>query len=58
VSGPARTGFFELDAAGLEAWCGARGMPRFAARQLGSYVAGLFADEPGKHGSTVVVGAR
>jgi 23S rRNA (adenine2503-C2)-methyltransferase len=38
VSGPARTGFFELDAAGLEAWCGARGMPRFAARQLADWV--------------------
>jgi 23S rRNA (adenine2503-C2)-methyltransferase len=30
----AATAFFELDAAGLESWCGARGMPRFAARQL------------------------
>jgi 23S rRNA (adenine2503-C2)-methyltransferase len=38
VSGPARTGFVELDAAGLEAWCGARGMPRFAARQLADWV--------------------
>ncbi|MBU3684451.1 MAG: 23S rRNA (adenine(2503)-C(2))-methyltransferase RlmN [Phycisphaerales bacterium] len=30
----AATAFFELDAAGLESWCAARGMPRFAARQL------------------------
>ena len=30
----AATAFFELDAAGLESWCGAHGMPRFAARQL------------------------
>jgi 23S rRNA (adenine2503-C2)-methyltransferase len=38
VTAAARTGFFELDAAGLEAWCGARGMPRFAARQLMDWV--------------------
>jgi 23S rRNA (adenine2503-C2)-methyltransferase len=36
----AATAFFELDAAGLEAWCGARGMPRFAARQLLEWVYG------------------
>lgn len=34
----ARTAFLELDLAGLEAWCGARGMPRFAARQLAEWV--------------------
>ena len=32
--------FFEFDAAGLEAWCGARGMPRFAAKQLMDWVYG------------------
>jgi 23S rRNA (adenine2503-C2)-methyltransferase len=36
----AATALLELDAAGLEAWCGARGMPRFAARQLMEWVYG------------------
>ncbi len=31
-------GFFELDATELEAWCAARGMPRFAAKQLLDWV--------------------
>ncbi len=34
------TAFLELDAAGLESWCGARGMPRFAAKQLLEWVYG------------------
>jgi 23S rRNA (adenine2503-C2)-methyltransferase len=36
----AQAAFFEFDAAGLEAWCGARGMPRFAAKQLMDWVYG------------------
>ena len=35
-----RAAFFEFDAAGLEGWCGARGMPRFAAKQLLEWVYG------------------
>jgi len=39
VSGPdVRTGFFEMDAAGLASWCAARGMPGFAARQVLDWV--------------------
>ena len=33
-----RTGFFEMDAAGLASWCAARGMPGFAARQVLDWV--------------------
>jgi 23S rRNA (adenine2503-C2)-methyltransferase len=40
VTAAQRTAFFELDLAGLESWCGARGMPRFAARQLADWVYG------------------
>ncbi|NBQ13403.1 MAG: 23S rRNA (adenine(2503)-C(2))-methyltransferase RlmN [Proteobacteria bacterium] len=36
----AQAAFFEFDAAGLEAWCGARGMPKFAAKQLMDWVYG------------------
>ena len=36
----ARTAFLELDLPGLEAWCGARGMPKFAAKQLMDWVYG------------------
>ena len=39
MSGPdVRTGFFEMDAAGLASWCAARGMPGFAARQVLDWV--------------------
>jgi 23S rRNA (adenine2503-C2)-methyltransferase len=40
VSATERTGFFELDAVTLESWCGARGMPKFAAKQLLDWVYG------------------
>jgi 23S rRNA (adenine2503-C2)-methyltransferase len=40
VSDPAKAAFFEFDAAGLEGWCAARGMPRFAAKQLLEWVYG------------------
>ena len=36
----AQAAFFEFDATGLEAWCGARGMPKFAAKQLMDWVYG------------------
>jgi len=36
----AQAAFFEFDAACLEAWCGARGMPKFAAKQLMDWVYG------------------
>jgi len=36
----AQAAFFEFDAAGLEAWCGARGMPKFASKQLMDWVYG------------------
>ena len=38
MSGAGRQPFFELDLAALESWCGARGMPRFAAKQLAEWV--------------------
>jgi len=38
VSAAGRQPFFELDLAALETWCGARGMPRFAAKQLAEWV--------------------
>lgn len=40
MSQTTRTSFFELDAATLESWCGARGMPKFAAKQLLDWVYG------------------
>jgi 23S rRNA (adenine2503-C2)-methyltransferase len=38
VTAAQQAAFFEFDAAGLEAWCGAHGMPKFAAKQLMDWV--------------------
>ena len=46
MTGEARTAFFELDAEGLAAWCTARGMPAFAARQLLEWVHGKGVADP------------
>ena len=35
---PTRAAFFELDLDGLQAWCAAHGMPKFAAKQVADWV--------------------